>query len=281
MLRVLIIIRCLYIEPKEYEFDDEAFQYAEEIHIEFDRICDEYAYDDPYVSFVYSKTKGQFLRLASITWIITKVLDLEQNLDPNIFDDPKCIIDYFSNEENQLPLKIDIRSSMTAQNIMMFFIKQKMLSGYDFDGDNLITKPNKTINIVPETATRVFRETEILSTNKLSFFNNDFATRTEFKHFKAAIYKLQEENLGKVVNKKKDASRQRSALCFMKVSPPNDDASLIKFVDNLLKYNVDLDTYITVDALTTSKRNRTDSEHETSSKKNPSLLKFNSLLKFI
>lgn len=44
------------------------------------------------------------------------------------------------------------------------FIKQKMfLSGYDFNGDNLITKPNKTVNIAPEIQRRVCRETEILS----------------------------------------------------------------------------------------------------------------------
>lgn len=261
MHRLLIIIRCLHIEPKEYEFDDESFQYAEEIHSEFDRLCDEHAYDDPYVSFVYSKSKGQFLRLASITWIITNALDLERNLDTELFDDPKRLIDYFSNENNKLPLKIDIRSSMTAQKIMIFFIKQKMfLSGYDFDGDNLIRKPNNTINIAPEIPTRVNRETEILSSNKLLFFNDDFAVRTEFKHFKAAIYNLQQDNLGEVLNKKKDASRQRSALCFKKVAPPKDDESLLKFVDNLIKYNVDLDEYITFDAPrnlnapTTSKR---------------------------
>lgn len=108
---------------------------------------------------------------------------------------------------------------------------------------------------------------------KLLFFNDDYAIRTDFKHFKAAIYNLEQENLGKVVNKKKYSSRQRSELFFMKVSLPKDDASLLKYVDNLLKYKVDLDACITFDAPTivdapiTSKRCLTDSEDDTISLK--------------
>ena len=262
--KVLCCLNVLHLRAIYYEFSKEAFEIANSVIKEFDRIAYSNEVDTPFISYVYGKSKTHFYRITGCLMALENAFKILKQLKPipeNKDDFVQAVTEKI--EENQP----EITSSVveTAKMVTDYFIAHMFIlagiervKGTDFfkpltftvSDPGSVDESSVDSNSAPGTSTSFFSlkkkiernlECIILSTPGSIVYLTPLSlsiSSCKKSTFEAACSQLQAKNLGKRGNFIANEQTNRKSSGFKKAPIPTEEESKLLFINSLFDFGV-------------------------------------------
>ena len=251
-------------KARVFSFDKESFAYVADLFEKFDRICDEYSKNDSYISFIYSKAKGHFLRIVLNFHIL--ITSFNQIFDSfNLYDQDEetnsiflnlkdskrdDMINFYKNQ--RLTSYIELKTVILAEKILNYFVNHKLfLSGYFIENGKFVFT-SVTNQSFSQNLPKFKIHRKILLSKERIIWCADM-TRNKFvesqDQFIAICQELHAQHLGKIGYFKKNSSSGRQSLGFYRYKLPKEEDEIIRFVNALESFEISIDEFANFNTL--------------------------------